>query len=420
MRHGRRMGTWDRLLERQASVVHRRQALELGWTPDQIKNQVRRGAWRVTAPRRLRDPYRATELPVTDLGRPAARRATGHGEPSDGRQDPRAPRRRPGRHPDQRPQRSSSHRATRSPSAPAPSLAGPSTTGGHRATDAHRRHRSRPDRCDPQRRRSRPMGVAGLPATPDNTAPAANSGGQTPTAPTSPAGVRGAHRGDRRRRLLARTSLPAVRRTGARPAASRSWGCVVDPRWPTTLFRRPLREVAAPGRARGPGLPPGRPILGRPRSRQRRRPARRRRSALRLAPGDGDALRGGRSGRRRTDSPGLDRSADSVRPELSEPIPQHLARSANEATVRQIRPRVASMARPRDHGGREGAGGEGELGLGVRRAPLDDGVAVDRGPVRDRLQREAVEQRQDPPGHVVRVRRRSSPRRPRRRGWSTR
>jgi hypothetical protein len=44
------MGTWDRLIERQAAVLHRRQALDNGWTPDRIRNQVRRGAWRVVHP----------------------------------------------------------------------------------------------------------------------------------------------------------------------------------------------------------------------------------------------------------------------------------------------------------------------------------------------------------------------------------
>src|SRR6185437_14925385 len=44
------MRTWARLLDRQAAVVHRRQALELGWTPDRIKSQVRRGTWRTLYP----------------------------------------------------------------------------------------------------------------------------------------------------------------------------------------------------------------------------------------------------------------------------------------------------------------------------------------------------------------------------------
>jgi hypothetical protein len=44
------MRIWDQLLDRQAGVVHRRQALEHGWTRDRIRNQVRRGAWRVVHP----------------------------------------------------------------------------------------------------------------------------------------------------------------------------------------------------------------------------------------------------------------------------------------------------------------------------------------------------------------------------------
>jgi hypothetical protein len=44
------MGSWDALLEQQAGVVHRRQAIGCGWTADQIRHQVRRGAWRCVHP----------------------------------------------------------------------------------------------------------------------------------------------------------------------------------------------------------------------------------------------------------------------------------------------------------------------------------------------------------------------------------
>ncbi len=44
------MDAWAELLHLQSDVVHRRQALTLGWTADQIRHQVRRGSWRQLYP----------------------------------------------------------------------------------------------------------------------------------------------------------------------------------------------------------------------------------------------------------------------------------------------------------------------------------------------------------------------------------
>ena len=44
------MDNWRALLEVQAAMVHRQQALDHGWTRDRIRHQVRRGAWPVIYP----------------------------------------------------------------------------------------------------------------------------------------------------------------------------------------------------------------------------------------------------------------------------------------------------------------------------------------------------------------------------------
>ena len=68
----------------------------------------------------------------------------------------------------------------------------------------------------------------------------------------------------------------------------------------------------------------------------------------------------------------------------------------------------------------QAAGGKAKLGLGHRRGPADDQGPVDRPAVRDRLQRQPVEQREDPPGRAVRVRADQRPARRRRPGSSRR
>jgi hypothetical protein len=44
------MPGWPQLLARQEGVVHRRQAIQAGWSVDEIRQQVRRGAWRTIYP----------------------------------------------------------------------------------------------------------------------------------------------------------------------------------------------------------------------------------------------------------------------------------------------------------------------------------------------------------------------------------
>lgn len=44
------MDRWRQLLDAQAGVVHRRQAIDNGWTADEIRQQVRRGTWRTIYP----------------------------------------------------------------------------------------------------------------------------------------------------------------------------------------------------------------------------------------------------------------------------------------------------------------------------------------------------------------------------------